>query len=103
MKFHIDQIISFGLNVNMKERLIHIRKFQIISTGKSILPVELIRKIQPNNNNPCISYEISSGKITEYQSVGVMNNTLNMNLYRNTKGRNNHFSIDEKYLVFFQI
>ena len=73
-----------------------------LNSGKSILPVELIRKIQPNNNNPCISYEISSGKITEYQSVGVMNNTLNMNLYRNTKGRNNHFSIDGKYLVFFK-
>ena len=60
----------------MKERLIHIRKFQIISTGKSILPVEIIRKIQPNSNIPCISYEISSGKITEYESVSIMNHDL---------------------------
>lgn len=25
-----------------------------------------------------------------------------MNLYRNVKGSNNHFSIDGKYLVFFK-
>ena len=47
-----------------------------LNSGKSILPVEIIRKIQPNSNIPCISYEISSGKITEYESVSIMNHDL---------------------------
>ena len=47
-----------------------------LNSGKSILPIEIIRKIQPNSNIPCISYEISSGKITEYESVSLMNHDL---------------------------
>ena len=78
------------------------KRLNCLAFGKSIYPNEVISKIKNNGQKICISYDTKTGNVIEYPSLANMNRTLNRHFEGTIKGRNNHFSIDGKYLVFFK-